>query len=421
MAINVGNITVISDSRTLNINSADISGPAAIVANSSNPALALQNTSDSESTTGLSLLVKGDTVTNLKPFSVDSDGRVSIGTEVPLESMKLALATENPILGFRQQGTANNGVYGWTFRETNGALLIDRRTSADFENFNSVIQLRSINTVGINPTGTTIYPFEVRTSAVVQNSNNLGLAFVPEIQGTSTNIIWARDSSVLTNRGLQVIAEQIRVFTGTNDQTTGNLRLTINSSGNSIFSGTVTANQFNGPGTDWYYLGSVDASGTSVDINFGTTYKHYAILFNNIRGTAEFSLNMELRDSGGSLIGPGTYKYSGVGSRTDQTTLNILVNNGSNFWTLNGLPITPNNVDGSISGEIALQNISTTSAWKSFQAISSQYYFNGSAATESLSQIGGFVNSTTAATTIRFTASTGNFSGGSFRLYGIRT
>jgi hypothetical protein len=416
MAIKVQNTTVIDDSRNLtNIVAATVSGPSTIsVNNATSPPLLVKQTGS-----GLSLLVKDTSGTDSTPFVVDTNGRVGIGTDAPPAATKLMINQTEPMIGLRTQGTSYNNVFGWTLREQNGNLLIDRRTSSAFGNFNAVLIMTSLNTVGINVVPDR--PLDVSTTMAVQNSGNEGIAFLPQIAptGGNNNVIWSRNSGNNNNRGLALIGERIRVLTGASTGSGVNLRMTVASNGDVTFESTLTANQFVGPGLDWYFLGSTAASGSSVDISISSAYKHYAILFHNIRSSSDAVLRAELRDSNG-IIGSGTYKFNAIGARTNSTSFSIANSQAASFWQITALNITNNNVEGSASGELVFYNTNTSSRWKRITGSTSQYHTDG-VVQEVYTALGGSLDSTTQATIIRLSPSAGNFSAGTFRIYGLRT
>jgi hypothetical protein len=418
MAIKIQNTSVIDDSRNLvNLTSATVFGPTRFDGNSSSGILTIR-----QQNTGLSLKVVDNT--NSVSLTVANNGSVGLGTESPPASTKLLLDGTRPNIGFTQTGVSVNGVRGWTMREEVSTFSIDRRTSADFSAFNAVLAVRSNNMVSINPSASPLVPLTVKSEGIViQDNDGEGFYIAPGLN--SENFIWSRNNIANQNRGLVVVGETIRIYNGASTGSTVTTRITMNSDGTTVVTGALVAAQWSPrPGLDWFYLGSVTASGSAVDLAIDSTYTSYAVVMHRVNGTQDAGLFAELRTNS-DLVGTATsYKYNGVAAKSDSTAgFAYNFNNAAANWQVSAYPVTAGGVDGTISGELLFFNPGKTVSVKCMRGQVTQYYTPdaGVTRTTAVSTLSGAVINSTAATVIRFTLSAGSFNAGEFKLYGIRS
>ena len=426
MSIKIANIEVIDNSRNLlNVASFTATGISSITANSSLPALKIQQRGS-----GNSLLIKDNSGNNSKVFVIDSTGRLGLGTASIPTTTKVIVDKPVPTIALRTKGVSYNSVFGWTLEENSGNLNINRQTNFGFTSPNTVLTMTNSNRVGINfsqPTRT----LDIKGSFAVQSTQNVGVSYLPETlpSGGDNNVIAARNTITNFNQPLFINANVIKIRTGANTGSTASDALTItpNSVGltDVVFSNNVIAENFAGFELGWCLLSSVSPSGSSVDIQLSdelNSFNSYAIIFDNVRpSTTSAALSIDLRDAANSLIGGGTYRYSiwRIPSVGDVTAIPVIGDN-VNVWQITGFPLTPGSEAGTASGELVFYNLKSSASRKQVTGTAISYYTDGTVQ-EVYSFLGGDMSSSTNVSFVRIFLSSGNFQSGTFKLYGIRT
>lgn len=170
------------------------------------------------------------------------------------------------------------------------------------------------------------------------------------------------------------------------------------------------------------YLSSATASNSAtvdLETGIGATYDNYLIVYNNVRVTSAGSHLFCRLKIGGSYQTSSNYGYSAVLNNNTLAAVSQANANDNNIRlsdVANGLDSAS---DRTSQGQILLCNVNSTTTYK---LINWQIGWVNTLTTPGLvvsSGVGGFFNSTSALTGIRFRAQSGNIEAGTFRLYGI--
>lgn len=172
---------------------------------------------------------------------------------------------------------------------------------------------------------------------------------------------------------------------------------------------------------------SVEFLHGSSDVVFDNTYPIYRFTYISVHGANEQELCIDFSDSAGSdydLLHQTTFfrsahNDSGSDGNLTYVSSRDLANSGAKpFLTV---PIGTEN-DNSGSGELFVFNPSSTTFVTHFLSTANIYVGDGSTA-GSYSQnsfVGGFVNTTSAVTGMKFQMDSGNIDAGIFKMYGIK-
>jgi hypothetical protein len=434
MAIKIGGTTVIDNSRSLTniqnitVGSAGISGGAlSISANSSESALAI-----TQEGTGPSLVVETQAGSSNPPFVINADGKVNIGEQglstIPSTTNLLINAgnTTSASMGFRNLGVTFNTVFGHSISLENGRLHIKGRTDNNFtETYDTVsaITIGTDNKVGIR-TDVPGYNLDVRGETRALATNNDGLLFQPNAQAQAgRHVISGANTDNGFLRAVSLGGEIISFNTGTG--TTANQRFAIDSTGNSSFPGSLTANLFRGPGVDWSLLSRATFTNTTSQalLDFGTEgYNSFCLIFENVNIVTDGVFALQLYDSTLSTLGGSTYSSIFFTNYTFASGVNIQAPLGT-FWYVTPYNIFRNSSTGSMSGRMMFYDMkSTTSRWKKVTAEIVHNYSNGGADTLIMHRSAHTVDIPTTGTQPAGVALLGTdlFFSGKISFYGIR-
>lgn len=170
------------------------------------------------------------------------------------------------------------------------------------------------------------------------------------------------------------------------------------------------------------FLSSATASNSAtvdLETGFGATYDNYLVVYNDVRVTNNGNHLFCRLKIGGSYQTSSNYGYSAVLNSGSTPAVSQALANDSNIRLTDAATALSNASNRSSQGQILLCNINSTTTYK---LINWQLGWTNAQPTPELAVtngIGGFFNSTSALTGIRFFAQAGNIAAGTFRLYGI--
>ena len=168
---------------------------------------------------------------------------------------------------------------------------------------------------------------------------------------------------------------------------------------------------------------SVQFAHGSSDVVLDNTYPVYMFKYINVHGANEQELVVDFSDSAGSdydLLHQTTYfrsthRENGSDGNLAYDTGMDMANSGARPFISH--PIGNSNADESASGELMLFNPSSTTFVKHFLIQASMYHESNA---NQNCFVGGYANTTSAITSVRFKMVAGTIDAGTIKLYGIK-
>lgn len=359
------------------------------------------------------------------PFVIDNSGNVVIGnTSAPtVETPTLTIDKPSPELTIKTGAVGVNGVFGWSIQQSAGELHIKKHTAIDSSTTERVITITTNNRVGIlrnNPTQS----LDVQGNMGVHESNS-GIVIVPELNLSLHTALVSTDTNASQFRKLDFLCSDWLLSTGDANSTSSTIVGTIAFNGQVGFvksgGGVVTADKLDGLGLDWQLVSSTtNISNTSaVVLSLPTNFEHFSIIVENLVASEDQVYSISLLDGSGNNISSNTYRYANYDFSSD---LGLLygTSTSSSSWPLGVRNTSPGSVSGSLNGKFTFWHPRSDNRWKRMEGISTSYTLINLQPVQLTAFLSGEVDSTTIATQIRISPSTGNFTSGSIHLYGIR-
>jgi hypothetical protein len=239
-------------------------------------------------------------------------------------------------------------------------------------------------------------------------------------------------STVVTTTGTQTLTNKtigVSQLSGTLPVANGGTGLTTLGSASQVLrvNSGATALEFAALSSDFVLLATTTASSSSTisfDGYFSSTYDTYIVKFYDIYQSADAQLYLRYRRSNADVTA-SNYKTILISGYTDLTPSNSITTNRSS-WNATGMALTTGDgitnqaTSARCQGEVILFNPLNTATYKAIQSTISFQRYNYSDTLHLQTGYGRLEDSTSALSGLTLYPASGNFTAGTFKLYGIK-